>query len=438
MPRPLRTDFDGDGADDFVTGDPFADVDGLPGAGAVHLVSGRALTPVGAPDPAAGDAFGWSVALAQLDGDGCADLLVGAPYADVDGRTDAGAVYVLYGGAERNVRIVAPEPQQDAHFGWSLAASPDDGGVVAIGAPYEEDDQVRDAGAVYLFRGNDTSTLTRISQESEGVTGNSETGDMFGWSLALGRLAGAADGVDLAVGSPYENNDGTGRQNVEGMLDTGGLNVVHDPTRAEGGRYTGGKWELKDLVDTSVAGEAPGDRFGYALAYAAGSLAVSAPLADVRGVKDAGLVHVLRSDGFRALAKGTTLYQDAEGVEGDAAATDAFGFSLAMGAGETPDDVRLAVGIPFDAPEQKGAVQLIPLANPGEDRLLTSASATPNEHFGWSVAFSGNRLLAGIPDAPKGGAVGVLGRVEGAFTLLTPTPAGAGGTTTDTGVSLSG
>src|SRR5690606_22408382 len=169
-------DFDGDGVDDVVAGGPFAAVDGLPGAGAVHVVSGRRTTMIGAPRPAGGDGFGWSVAVARLDDDACADLVVGAPYADVDGKTDAGAVYLLYGGAERDVRVVAPDPQEGAHFGWSVAATPDDGGVVAIGAPHEDDDGVRDAGAVYLLRADDPDTLTRISQESKGLIGNSETG----------------------------------------------------------------------------------------------------------------------------------------------------------------------------------------------------------------------------------------------------------------------
>ena len=49
---------------------------------------------------ASGDRLGTSVALAgDLNGDGAADILVGAPGADNNGRVDSGSVYVVFGGA---------------------------------------------------------------------------------------------------------------------------------------------------------------------------------------------------------------------------------------------------------------------------------------------------------------------------------------------------
>ncbi|MFB6844786.1 integrin alpha [Streptomyces sp. NPDC056373] len=51
--------------------------------------------------PEAGDQFGFSRSVYDMDGDGCTDLVVGAPYEDVakdGGRlVDAGAVYVIHG-----------------------------------------------------------------------------------------------------------------------------------------------------------------------------------------------------------------------------------------------------------------------------------------------------------------------------------------------------
>ncbi|GLW07257.1 hypothetical protein Misp01_23870 [Microtetraspora sp. NBRC 13810] len=416
-----RADFDGDGVDDVVAGDPFADVRGLTGAGAVQVVSGRGATALAALEPAAGDGFGWSVALARVDSDACADLLVGVPYADVAGRRDAGAVHILYGGTKRGTVLVAPEPQQDAHFGWSLARDSENGTAVAIGAPYEDDGDVPDAGAVYLFGGG-TTALVRITQESDGVPGSSEAGDLFGWAAALGRLSGERGPADLAVGSPYENDDGAGRQAGQGMADTGGLTVVDDPLDA-GGRYTGRRWGMPDLVGPAEARQAPGDRFGHALAYADGMLAVSAPLADAAGTRDTGLVHLLRP----GLRQGTTFHRGS-------GPGDAFGFSLALTA-TGQDGVRLAVGIPLAGPDDRGAVQVIPLDAPGQATLLTAPQSRPGDHFGWSVAFSGNRLAAGIPDAPGGGALALLGRMRGAFTM--PPPASPG-LPTDIGASLGG
>lgn len=429
-----RADFTGDGVDDIVAGAPFAAVNDLPGAGAVQVVSGQHVTAIGAPPPAAGDGFGWSVAIGRLDDDDCADLVVGAPYADVDGVVDAGAVYIIYSRGERTQRIVAPKPQKDAHFGWSLAYSPDDGGVVAIGAPYEDDDGIRDAGAVYLFKGNTPDKLLRISQESEGLIGNSETGDMFGWSLALGKMIGDPDRVDLAVGVPYENNDGTGRQNAQGKPDTGGCIIVQDPLAVTDGKYPGVKWEMKGAVGDLVE-EREGDRFGYALAYAPGHLAISAPMADVGGVRNSGLVHVLRTNG-RELTKGVTIFRDADGIEGEAGADAAFGFSVALGTVQGEKSPRLAVGVPFDGPDRKGSVQLVPLADPKQDTLLTAPGS--GRLLGWSVAFSGNRVVAGIPDGDAGGSIGVVGRNQKEFGLIAPKPLSGDGIVADVGASLAG
>ena len=436
----LKGDFNGDGVDDAVAGDPFAAPAGQEGAGAVHVLFGRGEggTVVTAPQPEAGEGFGWSVTPVHLDADRCADLLIGAPYADVGGRRDAGAVYLVYSGApRRTIRLVSPGPETDAHFGWSLAAS---GTLVAVGAPHENADGVDDAGSVYLFEtgpgtGSETTPGSggpgggrRISQDTEGVPGNSETGDMFGWSLALGRLGGAAGEPDLAVGLPHENDDGLGRQTGEGKLDSGAIAVLFD-VRGSQGRYVGRKWDLHEIVDLHA-----GDRFGYAMAYAeegdVGYLAVGAPLGDGGRVRDSGLVRLFRASGTEEITPMATFDQGAEGVAGDG-----YGLSLAL-TGE--GGVRLAVGTPFDGPDRRGGVWLVPVRDPARARLIDQAQA--GDRFGWSVAFSGNRLVVGVPDCGGSGAVMLLGRNDGTGTLLTPgggkVPALDGGGSADFGASV--
>ncbi|MEU4541312.1 hypothetical protein AB0G15_41410 [Streptosporangium sp. NPDC023825] len=404
------SDFDGDGLEDSAVGDPFANPGGLTGAGAVHVLFGRGEggKAVTVPQTKAGDAFGWSVRLAKVDGDGCADLLVGAPYADVAGRTDAGAVYVVYGGPRgRTVRLVSAEPEADAHFGWSLASG---GTLVAVGAPHENAGGTADSGAVHLFDAATPGTGRRISQETEGISGNGEVGDMFGWSLAIGRLGGTPDEPDLAVGVPYENDDGAGRQAGAGKLDSGSIAVIYDVREARE-EYRNRKWDLRE-----VARSEEGDRFGYAMAYAeqgdVGYLAVSAPLGDGGEVKDSGLVQLFQSSGVQEISPIATLHQGAEGAEGEG-----YGFSLAF-TGEGAGEIRLAVGVPFDGTGGQGGVRLITMGEPDAGTLVTQSEA--GDHFGWSVGFSGNRLVVGAPDRGGAGAVVLLGRNDTEGTPLSP------------------
>ncbi|GAA4203082.1 hypothetical protein GCM10022252_60170 [Streptosporangium oxazolinicum] len=404
------SDFDGDGLEDSAVGDPFANPGGLAGAGAVHLLFGRGESgkAVTVPETKAGDGFGWSVRLAKVDGDGCADLLVGAPYADVAGSADAGAVYVVYGGpGGRTARLVAPEPEADAHFGWSLTSS---GTMVAVGAPHEDADGTADSGAVYLFGAATPGTGRRISQETGGVSGNGEVGDMFGWSLAIGRLGGTPDEPDLAVGVPYENDDGAGRQVDAGKADSGSIAVIYD-VREPKDEYGSRKWDLREVADSQA-----GDRFGYAMAYAerddVGYLAVSAPLGDGGEVKDSGLVQLFLASSTQAVTPLGTLHQGSEGAPGEG-----YGFSLAFTGEGGEGEVRLAVGVPFDSGGQ-GGVRLITMGEQGAGRLVTQSGT--GDHFGWSVGFSGNRLVAGAPDRGGAGAVVLLGRNDTEGIQLSP------------------
>ncbi|MEV4888230.1 FG-GAP-like repeat-containing protein [Nonomuraea sp. NPDC055795] len=182
-------DVDGDGRDDLVVGDT---EQWRAGPGALYLISAGKVTKLPAPDKDA-RGLGATVGMGDVDGDGCADVVAGAPYTDVRGNQAAGAVYILYGGQKRPPgKLVAPDPKPGAGFGESLAVR---GDQIAIGAPHDDADGVTASGSVHLAgKGMIHRTIT---QNSPGIPGTGEPYDRFGTALALGPDA-------VLVGTPYD------------------------------------------------------------------------------------------------------------------------------------------------------------------------------------------------------------------------------------------
>ncbi|KKD07562.1 MULTISPECIES: FG-GAP-like repeat-containing protein [unclassified Streptomyces] len=99
-------DFDKNGYGDIAVGLP----DNNDGKGIVSVWRGTSLGPSGSMtynqassgvsgSPEAGDNFGYAVSAGDTNGDGYADLAVGVPQEDVDGKEDQGGVTVFRGGS---------------------------------------------------------------------------------------------------------------------------------------------------------------------------------------------------------------------------------------------------------------------------------------------------------------------------------------------------
>lgn len=172
--------------------------DGMP-TGIPSVLSQRTLP--GADE--AGDGFG-----AALAADG-ALLLVGAPGEDVGSVRDAGAVSVLrYRGGTRFTGAVISQASKGVpgraergdRFGFAVGVAD---GWAAVGAPFEDGTR-QDTGGVTSFRisGTTLSPRAAYSQSSHGVPGVSETGDRFGWAVAVVRACRSAPGI--LVGAPNE------------------------------------------------------------------------------------------------------------------------------------------------------------------------------------------------------------------------------------------
>ncbi|MFC7307331.1 FG-GAP-like repeat-containing protein [Streptomyces monticola] len=162
-------DFNGNGYDDIAVGQPYTAESGAHAGGQITMVPGTSTgftttglrtihqATSGVPGAAeSGDAMGWSVAAGDVNGDGYADVLAGAPHEDItrDGtaRKDAGTSLLVPGSST---------------------------GLTGAG------------------------TLA-VSQDEAGVPGATESGDRLGSAVVLNDLSGYGR-ADLAIGVDGED-----------------------------------------------------------------------------------------------------------------------------------------------------------------------------------------------------------------------------------------
>jgi len=218
-------DLDGDGIGDLTIGAPADD-----GIGQVHIFLGSANTK-GTVDLAKkpanvtirgeelGGLFGSSLAIGDINADGKADLIIGAPEADASSNApDSGKVYVVFGGLAPGVYDIAKIANMTIlgaargdHLGASVAVGKIGGAAaplgLIIGAPLFDSPgaaaPLADAGCVYGFFGGVAlaTTLDLGSSSADftivGVVANGQ----FGAALATGNF-NADDSADIAIGAP--------------------------------------------------------------------------------------------------------------------------------------------------------------------------------------------------------------------------------------------
>ncbi|WP_338897004.1 FG-GAP repeat protein [Streptomyces sp. TG1A-60] len=373
--------------------------------------------------PEAGDRFGTAVALDDLSGDGVAELIVGAPGEDVTGRgADAGSVTVVGGakGGPGPGSTALTGPSAKSAYGWSVAAADltgDGGRDLVIGG------RDRVVLTAVVDGGEDVVVTTVLATPMGGRAPLLATGDftadgtddlavafhtvnaphtrshvrLWAWDAAERRMVntwnadnGAAsalavgdydgDGLDdLALGECREIAD----ENIddpcgpESYAKGGGIHILYGGENSFGHRS---QTLNQDTVGVYGAAE-DGDGFGASLAVldwngdGRDDLIAGAPGEAIGTREAAGAATLLLGhvggivDRFGE-ASSVPYHQGRPGVPGAAEASDAFGTAVATGDYDKDGTPDAAVGTPGEN-TASGGVWIFPKTSVTNSYALT-------------------------------------------------------------------
>ncbi len=313
------------------------------------------LSKLTASDAAAGDFFGWSVALSG------SIVLVGAYWDDdacpSDPGCNSGSAYLFDVVTGRQItKLTASDAATNDRFGYSVAIS---GSTALVGAN-RSDAAGGESGSAYLFDFSDPCNIT----ETKLTASDAAAGDEFGHSVAI-------SGTTALVGAPFDDDACPG-----------------DIYCNSGSAYLFDFSDPCNIIETKLTASGLFGIGAEARDYFGDSVAVSGSIALV-GAKgkfynDRGLAYL-----FDAATGSQIAYLYAS----DAAGADNFGSSVAL------SGTTALVGASYDddAGNNSGSAYLFDFSDPCYiiETKLTASDAAADDAFGHSVALSGSTALVG-------------------------------------------
>ena len=408
-------------ADDFfgssvaVSGDTIAvgsdsdNVGANPNQGSVRVFvrSGTNWTPQAtllAADGEADDFFGSSVA---VSGD---TIAVGSDSDNVGANPNQGSVRVFVRSGTNwtpQATLLAADGEADDYLGSSVAVS---GDSVVVGAPYDRDG-ANQVGSARVFVRSGTSWAPQPAL----VAADGETGDRFGWSVAIA-------GDTIVAGAPDDYVGANSQQGSVRVFVRSGTSWAPQPT----------------LV--AADGEA-GDRFGYSVAVSGGTIVAGAPNDDIGSNMEQGSAYVFSFVSYYTTPQDTALTISAPGVlandtdaDGDLLAatlmtapvhggvalnpdgsfiytphigfvgTDVFHYRAFDGT-DSSNVATVTIEVTPPAPTNTPPLALDDGALASEVKVVASDGAE-NDFFGSAVAVSGDTMVVGVDRATVSGNLG--------------------------------
>ena len=304
-----------------------------------------------APDGAAGDAFGRSVA-AFAD-----TAVIGAPFDDNSGGTNAGSAYVFVRSGPSwtfQQKLAAADGANGAQLGTSVSLH---GETAVAGAIGDDPPGSPDAGAAYVF----VRSATVWSQQQKLSASEGATGDRLGSSVAI-------SGDTVVTGARLDD--------ILGSIDAGSAYVFV---------RSGTVWSEQQKVAASVSGAAF-DLFGVSTSLSGDTAVIGAERDATAAGMDAGSAYVF-------VGSGSVWSEQQKLVAPDGDAGSFFGDSVSISGDTAVVGARLAQTPGGSA----GAAYVFVRSGTSWtfQQKLVASDGVSGDFFGSSVAVSGNTLIVG-------------------------------------------